>query len=173
MSQPGLSTDDWIQSALDRFEGRLLQYARKITGDLERARDVVQETFLRLCKEDPSKVDGHLAEWLYAVCRNKALDVRRKESRMSAVADDTFQRSESHTPKPSEIAEQRESVNRVLELLDQLPENQQEVVRLKFQGGLKYKEISEVTGHSVTNVGFLIHRGVATLREKMLRLEAS
>ncbi|MDA1015220.1 MAG: sigma-70 family RNA polymerase sigma factor [Planctomycetota bacterium] len=173
MSQPGSPLDDWIQSALETYEGRLLQFARRITGNLERAQDVVQETFLRLCREDPAELDGHLAEWLYAVCRNKALDVRRKESRMSAIADETLERTQSEAPQPDDIAERNESVSQVLELLSQLPDNQQEVVRLKFQGGLKYREISEVTGHSVTNVGFLIHRGVSALREKMQRIEAS
>ena len=173
MSQLGSPSDDWIQLALDTYEGRLLQYARRITGDLERARDVVQETFLRLCREDAEKLAGHTAEWLYAVCRNKALDVRRKESRMSAIADETLESSQSEAPQPDDVAERNESVSRVLELLNQLPDNQQEVVRLKFQGGLKYREISEVTGHSITNVGFLIHRGVSALREKMQRIEAS
>ena len=51
-----------------------------LTGDLERARDVVQETFLRLAVQQPSSVDGHLAEWLYRVCRQRALDVCRKDA---------------------------------------------------------------------------------------------
>ena len=50
-------------------------------------------------------------------------------------------------------------------MLARLPENQQEVIRLKFQQGLSYKEISSVTGLSVTNVGFLIHTGLKRLRE--------
>jgi RNA polymerase sigma-70 factor (ECF subfamily) len=47
-----------------------------------------------------------------------------------------------------------------------LPKNQQEVIRLKFQHGLSYKEISTVTNLSVTNVGFLIHTGLKVLRER-------
>ncbi|MEN8713450.1 MAG: sigma factor-like helix-turn-helix DNA-binding protein [Verrucomicrobiales bacterium] len=40
-------------------------------------------------------------------------------------------------------------------------------MRLKFQGDLSYKEISEVTGLSVSNVGFLIHTGIKRLRSLM------
>src|SRR3712207_7642349 len=69
-----------VRSAVQRFEQPLMSYARHVLGgDLERARDVVQETFLRLIGQDPAKVAPHLTEWLYTVCRNLAIDVRRKE----------------------------------------------------------------------------------------------
>lgn len=63
----------WIGAILEKHEGPLTRYAARITGDLDRARDAVQETFLRLCSEDPAEVDGHLAQWLYTVCRSRAL----------------------------------------------------------------------------------------------------
>ena len=52
----------------------------------------------------------------------------------------------------------------VIRLLEVLMMNQQEVVRLKFQNGFSYKEISRITALSVSNVGFLIHTAVARLR---------
>ena len=55
-----------------------------------------------------------------------------------------------------------------MQLLDGLPANQQEVIRLKFQHGFSYREISQISGHSVTNVGFLIHSGMKTLRQRMV-----
>ena len=51
-------------------------------------------------------------------------------------------------------------------VLDRLPPNQQEVVRLKFQNGFSYKEIARITELSVTNVGFLIHTAVTNLRRE-------
>jgi RNA polymerase sigma-70 factor (ECF subfamily) len=48
--------------------------------------------------------------------------------------------------------------------MEALPENQREVVRLKFQNGMSYKEIATVTELTVSNVGFLIHTALATLR---------
>jgi hypothetical protein len=50
---------DWIREVLSQREGPLIRYAAQITGDLDRARDVVQDTFLRLCAEDRSRLDGH------------------------------------------------------------------------------------------------------------------
>jgi RNA polymerase sigma-70 factor (ECF subfamily) len=63
--------------------------------------------------------------------------------------------------------ERKEKFEEVLRFLERLPENQREVIRLKFQGDLSYKEISEVTGLSVSNVGFLIHTGIKRLRSMM------
>ena len=76
---------EWLRSVLDEFEGPLARYAARLTGDVDRARDIVQETFLRLCKEPRPKVEGRLAQWLFAVCRSRALDAKRKESRMSTI----------------------------------------------------------------------------------------
>lgn len=55
----------------------------------------------------------------------------------------------------------------MLRLIDALPERQQEVIRLKFQAGMSYREISGVTNLTVSNVGFLIHTGLKTIRERL------
>ena len=68
---------------------------------------------------------------------------------------------------PEENAEQRDSHAQVLDLMRQLPENQREVVRLKFQNDLSYKEIASVTELSVSNVGFLLHTALNTLRSQV------
>ena len=79
----------WVLSALRRYERPLVRYARRLTGDLESARDVVQECFLRLCRQRRNKVKAHLRPWLYSVCRNLAFDRLRKERRMEALDDST------------------------------------------------------------------------------------
>lgn len=156
----------WIQQILDQFEGPLLRYAQRITGDLELARDVVQETFLRVCREDPADLEGHLARWLFRVCRNRALDVQRKEQRMSVATDQSLQMLPGGDG-PDQQLESQETSSRLLALLENLPENQQEVIRLKFQNDLKYREIAEITGQSISNVGFLLHTGLKRLRDLM------
>jgi RNA polymerase sigma-70 factor (ECF subfamily) len=65
------------------------------------------------------------------------------------------------------VIERRESASLVLQLLEKLPTNQREVIRLKFQNGFSYKEISRISGHSVSNVGFLIHTGLKTIRGQL------
>ena len=169
MSRNGQAPRHWVAAALRRYEGRLVQYAQRITGDADRARDVVQETFLKLCQEDEQAVDGHLAQWLYTVCRNQAIDFRRKESRMTALADPPVLDADVKQPEPWRKVESDESVSRILVELERLPDNQQECIRLKLQHGLSYREISEVTELSVSNVGFLIHTGLKAIRGRLRR----
>ena len=66
--------------------------------------------------------------------------------------------------RPGRALENEETQAALLKMIEHLPPNQQEVVRLKFQNGFSYKEISRITELSVTNVGFLIHTAVARLR---------
>lgn len=159
--------EQWMRAAVRRYEESLILYAQRLTGDPERGRDVAQETFLRLCSQKKEHLESHLAEWLFSVARNLALDMRRKEKRMTALSAPYLQTRASSELEPGDQAERSESAARVFDALDALPGNQQEVIRLKFQHGLSYKEISAVTSLSVTNIGFLIHTGLKAIREKM------
>jgi RNA polymerase sigma factor (sigma-70 family) len=164
MSRP-LPQDQWIQSAVLQFEAPLTVYAARILGDSDRARDVVQETFLRLCRQDRAEVGPHLLEWLYLVCRNRALDLlRRQKTRQAAPLEPTVA---CRIAAPAKQIEDRDLAARIISMLDELPENQRAVIELKFQKGLSYKEISRETGLSVSNVGFLIHTAIKTLRRAM------
>ncbi len=157
----------WIQPVLERFEGPLIRYAARITGNLEQARDVVQDTFLQLCAAPTGRVEDHLAAWLYTVCRNRALDVARKERRMTPLTEVQAQACASLDPAPSAAVEREEAHGEILRAIRTLPENQREVIRLKFQDAMSYREISQVTGLSVSNVGFLIHTAIRTIRRRI------
>ena len=158
---------DWITPLLLRYEGPLLRYAQRLMNCPDRARDVVQETFLRLCREPAVAREDHIAQWLFTVCRNYAIDLKRKEQRMTPAASAELGNSPSPAPTPDAQAEQNETAGRILALVENLPENQQTVLMLKFQGALSYKEIAGVTGLSVSNVGYLIHQGLTTLRQHL------
>lgn len=142
----------------------LVRYASRLLADEDRARDVVQDTFFRFVGQPPAAVAGHEVEWLYTVCRNRAMDVLRKERRMKPFGEGEMERMTAAEPRPGRALEQGELQATLLRLIGQLPPNQQEVVRLKFQNGFSYKEISRITELSVGNVGFLIHTAVARLR---------
>lgn len=72
-----------------------------------------------------------------------------------------------NSPGPSAALQTRESLSQVSQLMAELSDNQQEVIRLKFQAGMSYKEISAVTGLSTSNVGFLLHTAIQTLRKQI------
>lgn len=149
-----------------RFEKPLLQYAARITGDRERARDIVQETFVQLQREQRKQSDRAPAKWLFTVCRNRALNVCRKERRMTWLEDEVLEKRAGAEPLPNERLEEKEARGFLLRIVDGLPPRQQEVLQLKFQNDLSYQEISEITKLSVSHVGVLIHTALKTLRER-------
>jgi RNA polymerase sigma-70 factor (ECF subfamily) len=194
---PPPATD--LRGLLDRYERPLVRYAQSIVGDLESARDVVQDAFIRYVRitsgqsggEEPmpaaepiaesteatpgapaavpAPVPGldtsdarHVEAWLFTVTRNRALDYVRKHSRIIAMPLPEERASEERGP--DEALASRDAAEWLLKLLDELTPNQREVIRLKFQNDLSYQEISEITGLTVTNVGFLLHVGLKKLR---------
>jgi RNA polymerase sigma-70 factor (ECF subfamily) len=144
-----------------------MRYAQRITGNAQTARDIVQDTFLRLCREEQSKIEPIAAQWLFRVCRNRAFDIMRKDQRMNQLAVSQDATLTSGGRDPGDAAVQHDESQRALELLATLPDNQREVIRLKIEHGLSYRQIAEVTGHSVSNVGYLLHVGLKSLREMM------
>lgn len=161
MTTPG--TLSWIEPILERFERPLIQYATSITGTGDRARDVVQDTFLRLAQNGPLE-PGRVAPWLFTVCRNRAIDLQRKENRIVAMTEDSPEPPSSE-PTPAASLEAKERADCLGRLLARLPANQREVLRLRFQCDLSYREIAEITRLGEGNIGFLIHTGLKTLRQ--------
>ncbi len=156
----------FLERTFAEQQGPLTRYAARLLGDADRARDVVQDTFVKLLNQPPELVNGHAVEWLFTVCRHRALDVLRKEGRMKRFEEGQVERVTATDPRPGRDLEEAETHETVLRMIDRLPANQQEVVRLKFQHGFSYKEISRITTLSVTNVGFLIHTAVMRLRSE-------
>jgi RNA polymerase sigma-70 factor (ECF subfamily) len=157
--------EQFIEQAMADFESPLLGYATTILHDLDRARDVVQDTFIRLCQQDISKVRDSLKTWLFTVCRNRALDILRKESRVQVLDEIKFRKVAGPDLAPDERADHDERLAEVMKYLDRLSANQREVILLKFHQGLSYQEITDVTGLTSGNIGFLIHTGLKRLRE--------
>ncbi len=162
-----LKRSEWIESVLVRYEKPLLRCAIRIVGDVEIARDVVQDTFLRLCKADREQVEGHIAAWLFTVCKNRSLDVVRKEGRMGHLDNADTVVDDNASNRPEDLAGQKEVHQIVLEVINSLPEQQQEAFRLKFNDELTYREISQVMGKSLGTVSKLLSTALGTVRERL------
>lgn len=157
--------EQFIERTLAEFESPLIGYAYGFVKDVDRARDVVQDTFIRLCKQDIEKVRDGVKGWLFTVCRNRALDVLRKESRMSSLEESTHERTASVGIGPDEVVDQGERISELMSYIDRLSENQKTVILMKFRDGMSYHEIAEATGLTSGNIGFLIHSGIKRLRQ--------
>ena len=155
----------WVRDLVRQHQSPLVRYARSIVRDEHAAKDVVQDTFLRLCKQSPEELSGREAAWLFRVCHNTALNRLRKERRMTHNSETV--ESAQVAGEASKAAEASETHESVLRLIGDLPDNQQKVIRLRFHSGLAYREISEATGLSITNVGYLLHTALGKLRAQM------
>jgi RNA polymerase sigma-70 factor (ECF subfamily) len=154
-----------FEELLRRFEVPLLQYATRITGSNERAKDVVQDTFIKF-QRNGAVAPEKTATWLFTVCRNGALNVCRKERRITFLDEDIVESREDEQPMPFERIEQREASGFLMKILATLPARQQEVLQLKFQSDLSYQQIAEITKTTANSVGVLIHTALKTLRQR-------
>ncbi len=152
----------WIKQSFEAYGEQLLRYAIKVSGSADQAKEAVQDTFLKLCSQDPAKLGDKVRAWLFAVCRNRVLDLKKKEKPMLHIVDESFE-----DPAAGDVAsgiETKLAARQLFRLMEQLKDNQREVLLLKYQGGLSYKEIAEVTKLTVSNVGFLMHTGLKSLQ---------
>lgn len=167
MTQPEtrIPGDGWAVEALARFERPLLAYARRFTGDLDAARDLVQDAFLKLCERPLATDDPRLGPWLFRVCRNRAIDRLRKEGPVR-LWEEPDQMPDAALDAERTL-ETRDEAERLAASLRALPPRQGEAVWLKFKGGLTYRQIAEVMDESVSNVGFLLHTALQDLRRRL------
>ncbi|HSI86595.1 MAG TPA: sigma-70 family RNA polymerase sigma factor [Candidatus Methylacidiphilales bacterium] len=159
---------DAVWRVVQQHQAPLVRYAAHLTGDAELARDIVQDVFMRFLKEGPERLVGREAQWLYTVCRNRAYDMMRKSNR-TVPLDDVHAATLTcpATLSPAAAAESGDSNRRVVKAMQTLPPKLREVVMLKFQAGLSYKEIADVTGLTVNHVGVLLHNALQKLRDEL------
>lgn len=163
----------WVMEAVERYEQSLLRYARRLVGDLDLAHDAVQHTFLKLCGESKEAIEHRLGPWLFAVCRNRAIDHLRRGGRERPMGDGSSpSRQHGHDAQPSPssreadpavVAEAHDLAARLHRLLAELPPAQAEAIELWCQG-FSYRQIAEITGRQEGNVRVLAHRGLTKLR---------
>jgi RNA polymerase sigma-70 factor (ECF subfamily) len=160
-----------FHDTLLRYERPLIRYAYSLVGQMDDARDIVQDVFLKFSQAMGTIDSEKLASWLFTVCRNRATDHLRKHRRLTYMDTEILDHEMSPGAEPSDRLERAETAMELARLLQTLPEKQREAIRMKFIAGLSYKEISEAMKTSVGNVGYLIHHGINALREQWLALE--
>ena len=110
--------------------------------------------------------------WLYRTVHNLALNHRRNVARIVPLElPGSRETSESADPEPlpDEKIARLEGIGLVRLSLDALDDRSRELVRLKFDDELSYKEISALTGLSVGNVGYLLHHALKAIAEELAK----
>src|SRR5262245_59417926 len=78
---------EWIRTAVERHEAPLLRSATALIGPAHAA-DVVQDTFLRLVAARREDVEDRLVGWLFTVCKNRALELKRSPARKAVALEE-------------------------------------------------------------------------------------
>lgn len=157
-----------LETAMARHEPALLRYAARLLRNAEAAQDVVQDTFIRLHRNWGPRFQGgdHVAHWLYRTAHNCAVDFIRRESRLkklhdTAAVEPAVGLETVAPPQGPDPAEERRQL--ALEHLAGLEPPERQVLLLRLQEGLSYRDISRVTGRSEGNVGCLLHHATKKL----------
>jgi RNA polymerase sigma-70 factor (ECF subfamily) len=155
----------WVLAALEEFELRLVGYAVRLLGDDSSARDAVQHAFLRLCGESPEEHKRSLAPWLFAVVRNRAIDLLRERGRAGSLEDGCqCELPDSPEDDPAIAAERDDLLAMIRRLLDDLPAVQAEAVVL-WSEGFSYAEMAGITGKNEGSLRVMVHRSLTWLKQ--------
>ena len=155
-----------LRSLFDSEEGPLLRYAFSLTGRRAVAEDIVQEAFLKL-HSDWEKVDEPRA-WIFRAVRNRAFNYLRKSKREVLLGpEDGSASDDAGDATPEAMMQRMETIGALRQMLSELDEADQQIVKLKYFQNLKYREISERTGLTVGNVGYRLHHILKQLGDKL------
>ena len=162
---------EYLGVFLGRYEGPLMRFVANFLRDESAAQDIVQETFLRVAKKPSKLLDVNSCHnWLLRIARNLSIDHLRRLARIrkhSRALEYETARSAAGAVPASDKLEKSERITRVRGEIDQLRPRLRMVMLLKVQEGKSYREIAEITGLTVTNVGYLIHQAMKTLKVRL------
>jgi RNA polymerase sigma factor (sigma-70 family) len=173
--EPGQEKQAAFDGIVSAYEGLLLRYVARIVRDRDATQDVVQDTFLRLFRswKDSLRPSPPMLSWLYRVAHNCAVDQLRRQARRERLhLRHAAEQPDSLPPdrgEPFRISDEAEQAARAL---DALSLRERQLVVLKVYAEKTYREIGEITGLTVTNVGYILHFAMKKLAAELRRMSA-
>lgn len=140
-----------------RYVTSIYRYLYSRVGNAPDAEDLTTQTFVAALEALPGYHErGTFAAWLFTIARNKAADHHRRQHPQLPL--DEALDSPAHSENPLARMICREALQRLSTLVVGLEEDKQELLRLRFAGGLTYPEIARVVGRSEAAVKMTVHR---------------
>lgn len=156
------------------LKNELFRMALRITLNREDAEDVVQEAMMKVWnrRDQWEKIES-MEAFCMTICRNLALDrMKRSENQNTSLDDERHDAPDhSYSANPEEQAMQRDKVERVRKLMNQLPEKQRTCMQLRDVEGKSYKEIAAVMDITEQQVKINIFRARQTIKQEFLKQE--
>lgn len=152
-----------IERLFDAHQQDLFRYLARFTGDQDLAEDLVQDTFVRLCRRPPRNHRA-IRSWLWSVGTNLARDALRRQRRRRRLLDRSAGRAPvaDAPPAPMDAAERSETTERVRAALDALPDRDR-IMLLMREEGFTHAEIAREVGTTQKSVGTMIARAMERL----------
>ena len=165
-----------ISTLIEKYNRRVRDYLRMMVGDADVAADIAQETFIKAVSviDEGRYIDkGKFLSWVLRIAHNKTLDYFRSQKSNTSVSESSAGYNVLGTIKyadksieDSMISEQIDTDIRAL--VEQLPEEQREVVMLRYYSDLSFKEIADQTGVSINTALGRMRYALINLR-KMIK----
>jgi RNA polymerase sigma-70 factor (ECF subfamily) len=152
-----------LEQAHDTYYPVIFRYISFRVGDQETAEDLTSDVFTRLLSSvrDHTAPQNTLRGWLYGVASRVVADYHRKSYRAEIV--ELTPAIESKTPEPSEAVSNKQTLEALHAAMDDLTEDQQEVIALRFGYEMPIREVAKQMGKSEGAVKQLQARAVAAL----------
>lgn len=159
-----MTLEDEFLQAYDAYADAIFRHCYYRLFDRERAKDVMQDTFLRAWEylEKGNKVDNMRA-LLYRIANNLIIDFirKKKETSLEAMQEDGF--DPATDDDMSKIGNRLDGAEAV-KALQQLDDSHHEVLVMRYINGLEPAEIAEIIEDTPNAVSVRIHRGLEKLR---------
>jgi len=155
-----------LEEAFARYQGELLGTLFYLVGNLEDARDALQEAFIKCWRHQAEVTEvENLKAWIFRVALNAGRDIRETAWRRKrqALPEDEAALASRHEG-PSEIVEHDERLRRLREAMKELRPEEQEVFLLRQNGELTYDEIGEMLSVPTGTVKTRMRLALARLR---------
>lgn len=168
-----------MSSLIERHSRRVREYIRMMVKDEELADDLFQETFIKavnVIDDGRYSENGKFLSWVLRIAHNKVIDHfrSRKQARELSEAEAGFNLFSTLKLAEGNAEEQiitSELADRVRAVIDMLPDEQREVVRLRYYSELSFKEIAEQTGVSINTALGRMRYALINLRRLMIQAE--
>lgn len=167
---------DAISILIERHSKRVLDYIRMMVKNNEVADDIYQETFIKVVRfiDDGRYTDnGKFLSWVLRIAHNQVIDHFRQAKQQNNLSESdagydilNMKRFADTTVEDRMVSEQIE--NDLRKLVDNLPEEQKEVVMMRYFGDLCFKEIAEQTNVSINTALGRMRYALINLR-KMIK----
>lgn len=151
-----------------RYQGRLERYARKFISDLDDAKDIVQEVFIK-AYENIQSFDAarRFSPWIYRIAHNEFVNALKKRSRgpIFGVDLDVMFPHLTALETADESALEKDLHRELAEYLDELHPKYREPLVLYYFEGLSYKDMADILHVPTSTVGVRLARGKAMLQK--------